>query len=146
MKRMRWYDYITYNIYWLGLTTVSQTMTPLVLPLLVQQFVGEEGKGTFFGTLRLWTLMVALLVQALAGMLSDRSTLRWGRRRPFILLGTLVDLVFIAAIGFSASLEGMTGYWLSPTGQCRASSPTLCPKISAAASPASKRCWRSPSL
>jgi len=111
MKRpLRWYDYITVNIYWLGLTTLSNTMTPLVFPLLVQQFVGEEGKGTFFGTLRLWTLMVALLVQALMGMLSDRSTLRWGRRRPFILAGTLADLVFIAAIGFSASMEGMAGY------------------------------------
>ena len=111
MKRIRWFDYITINIYWLGLTTLSQTVTPLVFPLLVQKFVGEEGKGTFFGTLRLWTLMVALLVQALMGMLSDRSTLRWGRRRPFIFTGTLADLVFIAAIGFSASLEGMTGYW-----------------------------------
>ena len=110
-KKLRWFDYITINIYWLGLSTLSQTITPLVFPLLVQQFVGEEGKGTFFGTLRLWTLMVALLAQALMGMLSDRSTLRWGRRRPFIFLGTLVDLVFIAAIGFSASLEGMTGYW-----------------------------------
>ncbi|MGA9348965.1 MAG: MFS transporter [Anaerolineae bacterium] len=111
MKKLHWFDYITINIYWLGLTTLSQTVTPLVFPLLVQKFVGEEGKGTFFGTLRLWTLMVALLVQALMGMLSDRSTLRWGRRRPFIFLGTLADLVFIVAIGFSASLEGMTGYW-----------------------------------
>jgi len=111
MKRIRWFDYITINIYWLGLTTLSQTVTPLVFPLLVQKFVGEAGKGTFFGTLRLWTLMVALLVQALMGMLSDHSTLRWGRRRPFILLGTLADLVFLAAVGFSAGLEGMTGYW-----------------------------------
>jgi MFS family permease len=111
MKKLRRFDYITINIYWLGLTTLSQTVTPLVFPLLVQQFVGEEGKGTFFGTLRLWTLMMALLAQALMGMLSDRSTLRWGRRRPFIFLGTLADLVFIAAIGFSAGLEGMTGYW-----------------------------------
>ena len=111
MKKLRWFDYITINIYWLGLTTLSQTVTPLVFPLLVQKFVGEAGKGTFFGTLRLWTLMVALLVQALMGMLSDHSTLRWGRRRPFILLGTLADLVFIAAVGFSARLEGMTGYW-----------------------------------
>jgi MFS family permease len=111
MKKSHWFDYITINIYWLGLSTLSQTLTPLVFPLLVQKFVGEAGKGTFFGTLRLWGLMVALLVQALMGMLSDHSTLRWGRRRPFILVGTLADLVFIATIGFSAGLEGMTGYW-----------------------------------
>jgi len=111
MKRApRWYDYITINIYWMGLTTLSQT-NGLIFPLLVQGFVGEETKGTFFGTLRLWSLMVALLMQAFWGMLSDRSTSRWGRRRPFIFGGTLADLVFIVAIGLSAGLMGMTGYW-----------------------------------
>ena len=107
----RWYDYITMNIYWLGLSTLASTLTPLVFPLLVQGFVGEQAKGTFFGTLRLWSLMIALLSQALWGMLSDRNTSSWGRRRPFILAGTLADLAFIVAIGFSASLTGMTGYW-----------------------------------
>jgi MFS family permease len=112
MKRViRWYDYITVNIYWLGLTTLSQTCG-LVFPLLIQGFVGEEAKATYYGTLRLWTLMVALLVQAMMGMLSDRSMLRWGRRRPFIFAGTLGDLVFLTAIGFLVGVEGMTGYWL----------------------------------
>ncbi len=110
-RSIRWYDYITMNIFWLGLSTVSSTMTPLVVPLLVQQFVGQAGQGTFLGTLRLWTMMVALLVQALMGMVSDHSDLRWGRRRPFILAGGLIDLVLIALIGFSAGLSGMTGYW-----------------------------------
>ncbi len=112
MKTIRWYDYITINIYWLGQSVYAQTLTPLVFPLLVQQFIGEEAKGTFLGTLRLWTLMAALLVQALAGMLSDRSTLRWGRRRPFILLGGVGNLLLIAVIAVIAGLEGMTGYWL----------------------------------
>lgn len=110
IRALRWYDRITINIYWLGLTTLSQTCG-LVFPLLVQGFVGEETKGTFFGTLRLWSLMVAVWMQALWGMLSDRSRSGWGRRRPFILGGTLADLVFITAIGFSAGLAGMTGYW-----------------------------------
>jgi MFS family permease len=111
MKRaIRWYDYITINIYYLGLTTLSQT-NGLVVPLLVQQFVGEADKGRFFGNLRLWTLMVALLVQAGMGLLSDNSTLKWGRRRPFILIGTLFDLVFIALMGVSIGMEGMSGYW-----------------------------------
>jgi len=109
-RPIRWYDYITVNIYYLGLTTLSQT-NGLVFPLLVQKFIGETGKGSFFGTLRLWTLMVALLVQAGMGMVSDHSTLRWGRRRPFIFSGTLVDLIFIAAIGFSIGMEGISGYW-----------------------------------
>jgi len=104
MKRLHWYDYITINIYWLGLTTVSQS-NGLIIPLLVQQFVGPEQQGAAFGRLRLYTLMVALLVQALMGMLSDRSTLRWGRRRPFILVGSLLNMACLIAIGASPS------YW-----------------------------------
>jgi len=101
---LHWYDYITINIYWLGLTTISQS-NGLIIPLLVQKFVGPEQQGTAFGRLRLYTLMVALLVQALMGMLSDRSTLRWGRRRPFILVGTLLNMACMIAIGASPS------YW-----------------------------------
>ncbi len=104
MRRLRWHDYITINIYWLGLMTVLQS-NGLIVPLLVQKFAGPEQQATAFGRLRLYTLMVALLVQALIGMLSDRSTLRWGRRRPFILVGTLLNMAGMVAIGLSP------GYW-----------------------------------
>jgi MFS family permease len=110
-RAVRWYDYITINIYYLGLTTLSQT-NGLIFPLLVQQFVGESEQGTYYGTLRLWSLMVALLVQSAMGLLSDHSTLRWGRRRPFILTGTIFDLVFLIALGFLIGMEGMQGYAL----------------------------------
>ena len=108
---IRWYDYITFNVYFLGLTTLSQTMG-LITPLLVQQFVGETQKATYYGTFRLFTLMVALLAQALMGMFSDRSTVSWGRRRPYILIGTLATAVFTILIGFTAGMEGMVGFWV----------------------------------
>jgi solute carrier family 45 protein 1/2/4 len=110
-RLIRWYDYITFNVYFLGLTTLSQTMG-LVTPLLVQQFVGESQKATYYGTFRLFTLMVALLAQALMGMLSDQSTISWGRRRPFILVGTVVTAVLTILIGFTAGMEGMSGFWV----------------------------------
>jgi MFS family permease len=106
MKRMRWYDYITYNIYWLGLNMSSGSLTPIILPVLVAQFVGEATKGTYLGVLRSAGLIVAILVQPAAGLLSDRSTLRWGRRRPFIFIGALLSIVFLALIGVSGT------YWL----------------------------------
>lgn len=110
---LRWYDYITLNIYHFGLSTISQTMAPIVVPLLVQTFVGESQKATYYGNMRLWALMLALLAQAFWGLVSDRSSSRWGRRRPFIFGGTLLDLVFIAAIGLcgTVGLSGLTGYW-----------------------------------
>lgn len=110
-RPMRWHNYLTINMNWFALTVRSQVLTPLIIPLLVQQFVGEEMKGTYVGVIRLWALMVAVLVQALMGLLSDRSKARLGRRRPFILVGALGESVVLILIGFVAGLDGMTGFW-----------------------------------
>ena len=110
-RLIRWYDYLTFNVYFFGLTTLSQTMG-LITPLLVQQFVGETQKATYYGTFRLFTLMVALLAQALMGMVSDRSRFAWGRRRPFILVGTVITAILTILIGFTAGMEGMLGFWV----------------------------------
>lgn len=106
MRRLRAIDYITVNIYWLGLNFVTGSLTPIILPYMVQQFVPEALKNTYYGGLRTAGLIVAILVQPLAGMLSDRSTLRWGRRRPFIFLGTILDLVFLSLVALSGN------YWM----------------------------------
>jgi len=110
-RLIRWYDYITFNVYFFGLTTLSQTMG-LLTPLLVQQFVGVSQQGTYYGNFRLYTLMVALLAQSLMGLLSDRSTITWGRRRPFILVGTVITAVLTILIGFTAGMQGMQGFWI----------------------------------
>jgi MFS family permease len=109
-RETRWYDFITINIYWFALTTRSQVLTPLVVPVLVQRFVGDAVKGTYMGRMRLWALMVAILVQALMGYLSDRNTSRWGRRRPFIAVGTLGEIAVFVLMGLTLGLEGMQGY------------------------------------
>ena len=111
-RPIRWYDYITINANWFALTARSQVLTPLVIPLLVQQFVGEASKGTYVGVIRLWALMVAVLAQSFMGMISDRSTFRLGRRRPFILVGTLGEIVVFVLIGMIIGMEGMSGFWV----------------------------------
>ncbi len=110
-KPLKWYDAITMNVIYLGITLRSQTLTPLIVPLLVQQFVGDATKGTSYGNLRLVSLMVALLVQALAGQLSDRSTSKLGKRRPFILVSGILEILAFLSVGVIAgTMEGMAGY------------------------------------
>ena len=70
-----------------------------------QKFVGIEQKATAFGRLLLFTLMVGLLVQSLAGMLSDNSALRWEHRHPLSLIGTLPNMACLVTIRSSP------GYW-----------------------------------
>ena len=111
-RSLRWYDTLSINIYFLGLTHHRPDDDAAGRPPAGAAVRRAGPARGFYGTIRLWSLMMALLVQALMGSLSDRSQLRWGRRRPFILIGTLLDLVFITAIGLLAGLQGMTGYWL----------------------------------
>ncbi len=105
-QQLRWYDYITINIYWLGFNVASGSITPVLLPYLVALFVPDELKNTYLATLRVITLAVAMMIQPMAGMLSDRCTHPAGRRRPYIVGGTLFNLVFLLIVGASPLLVG----------------------------------------
>ena len=105
-KTLRWRDHIFINIYWLGLSISAGVITPVLLPYLVTIFASHDQKNTYLAMLRVAGLAVAMLVQPLAGMYSDRSTHRLGRRRPFIFWGTILDLAFLSIIGASVLFIG----------------------------------------
>ena len=101
MKRLRWYDYVTINLFWLGLNIRNTALGSIFMPYLVGIFAPEAFKNTALGAMRSAGLVIAMLVQPAAGLLSDRSTSRFGRRRPYILIGALFDCLFLAAIAIS---------------------------------------------
>lgn len=103
---LRWYDHIAINSYWFGLNIASGIITPLLLPYLVVLFMPPEQKNTHLATLRVVGLAVAMLVQPMAGILSDRNTSRFGRRRPFIFMGAILNVLFLAVIGSSPTFLG----------------------------------------
>jgi MFS family permease len=101
MKRLRWFDYISINLFWLGLNIRNTAVGSIFMPFLVEHYAPADWKNTALSAMSTAGLIIAMLIQPLAGLLSDRSTSRYGRRRPYILVGTLLDLVFLAAIGLS---------------------------------------------
>jgi MFS family permease len=101
MKRIRWYDFITINLFWLALNMRNTAVGSLFQPYLVDEFVRPEIKNTALGIMRTAGLIIALLVQPVMGLLSDRSMSRFGRRRPFLFVGVLLEMVCFAAIAFS---------------------------------------------
>lgn len=100
-KKLRWYDLLTINSYWLGINIATGIITPVLLPALVVLFMPPEQKNTNLALVRMIGLAVAMLVQPLAGLFSDRSTHRLGRRRPFIFAGAVLNVVFLIVIGAS---------------------------------------------
>ncbi len=103
MKRLRWYDYISINLFWLGLNIRNTAVGSVFTPYLVALFVPAGRQNTALGVISTAGLVIAMLVQPAAGLLSDRSTSRFGRRRPYIFVGSLFDLVFLAAIALSGN-------------------------------------------
>jgi MFS family permease len=101
MKRLRWYDYLSINLFWLGLNIRNTAAGSIFTPFLVDMYAPADWKNTALSAMRTAGLIIAMLVQPAAGLISDRSTSRFGRRRPFILIGAMLDLVFLAAIGLS---------------------------------------------
>ena len=54
-------------------------------------------------------------MQPLVGVMSDRCTSRFGRRRPFIVAGSLLIAISVLIIGHSADI----GWWLGDRGGVR---------------------------
>jgi MFS family permease len=106
MKPLKWYDHITINLYWLGMNIRNNSVNQILMPYLVAILAAPEIRNTALGGMRTAGLLIAMLVQPAMGILSDRSTSRFGRRRPFIFVGVLLDLVCLGLIAIAGD------YWL----------------------------------
>ncbi len=101
--RFRPVDYVKITILGFALTALWQSLHTIILPLRLLDFVAESQKNTYLGLLTLVGLLLAMAIQPIAGAISDRSGFRGGRRRPYILLGTLLAILFLPGIGFVGS-------------------------------------------
>lgn len=95
---------IVLNMYWIGLSFKWNTIHPLLLPAVLLNYVPDTQKNTYLGAFTFIGLVIATLVQPLAGAVSDRWASRWGRRRPLIVIGSLFDLVFLAILAWMGGL------------------------------------------
>ncbi|HEX5690943.1 MAG TPA: MFS transporter [Roseiflexaceae bacterium] len=88
--------WLAYNIHWGALIAI-------VLPNQIAMIVGDADKEFYNGLIPPLGALVSLLITPVAGALSDRSRSRYGRRRPFMTVGTLINIVFLILIaGFGS--------------------------------------------
>jgi len=96
-------DYVKITIFGFGLSGLWSSLHTVILPLRLLDFVPEVLKNTYLDLLVLAGVLLAMVVQPIAGAISDRSSASWGRRRPYILLGAMLTLLFLPGIGLSGS-------------------------------------------
>jgi len=104
MKKARTSDLFTINAYWFGLSAMWNGLHVIILPAILLNFVPETHKNTYLGLLTFVGLIIAMIVQPISGSISDRWRSRWGRRRPLITLGTALDFIFLALLGWAGGL------------------------------------------
>jgi MFS family permease len=79
----------------LGANLVWVAYNSVLLPTLVENVI-TEGKGLAVGLIGFFGTLVAVTVSILAGIISDHSSSRLGKRTPAILSGALIALPVIA--------------------------------------------------
>jgi len=117
LPRISFRQVLALNACWVGLSFMWNSLHIIILPAVLLHLVPYSQKNTYLGLLTFGGLVIAMLVQPLSGAWSDAWKSRWGRRRPLILIGTLVDYVFLAFLawsgGFGWILAGYLGLQIS---------------------------------
>jgi MFS family permease len=96
-------DYIKITIFGFALTAMWSSLHTFVLQVRLLDFVAESQKNTYLSLLTFVGLILAMLVQPIAGAISDRWGFSWGRRRPYILAGTALVIILLPGIGLANS-------------------------------------------
>lgn len=91
--------YVKITIFGFALNALWNPMSTIIMPLLVLKFIEDAQKNTYLGLVSFIGLFLAIIVQPIAGAASDRYGFIWGRRRPYILVGSLFSVIFLLSLG-----------------------------------------------
>lgn len=108
--RMGWIT--TFALAWFGVWLAQLTPVQLQLPTQVNALNATWDQNVLrFGIVSGVSAIVAIIVYPLAGALSDRTTSRFGRRRPWILGGAVVFAIALVLLGLQNTIVGVTVFW-----------------------------------
>jgi transposase InsO family protein len=86
------------SFYWFGLAMIFTALDTVVLPERLKLLVPAGDANLAVGIISGCGAVVAVLVQPTVGSISDYTTSRWGRRKPYIVVGSTLDLAFLVGL------------------------------------------------
>lgn len=111
-----------FAVAWLGVWMAQLAPIQKLLPDQVQAQLHTDfwvDNVIAFGVISGISGVCAIVAYPLTGALSDRTTSRFGRRRPWIAAGAVVFAVSLVLLGLQTTMVGMGVFWsLALTGFC----------------------------
>src|SRR5215831_8785251 len=98
------FDQININIFWIANNFHWQALLAIVIPSMVAKLLCDADKDINLTLVVAWGTLVAVVVNPLVGAISDYATFRMGRRRPFMIIGTMLNVIVLIAFAFSPAL------------------------------------------
>ncbi len=111
VEKLSWRQLITISIFWFALNFHWAALGIIILPSQVFKLVGPLHQGESLAFVLVPGAFVALFANPLFGMLSDQMHGRlasWGRRRPYILVGTLVNVIGLGWMAGARDIPTLT--------------------------------------
>ncbi|MCX7521847.1 MFS transporter [Microbacterium sp. STN6] len=108
----RWIAF--FALAWLGVWMAQLTPIQLLLPLQIQARLDTENwleNVVAFGIISGIAGLCAIVAYPLTGALSDRTTSRFGRRRPWIAAGAVIFGIGLVVLGAQTTLVGIGIVW-----------------------------------
>ena len=96
----------------LGIMLAFYTPIQNLLPRLSEQIAGADGKEVALAVVLGVGVIGSVIGNPLAGALSDRTTSRFGRRRPWMLGGAILGMVALFILPSMNTIIGLTILWL----------------------------------
>jgi len=111
--KIRIRDHLLLSCFWLAYNFEWGALLPVVLPHQIAALVGESRKELASGLVIGLGAALSLVATPIAGALSDRSTSRRGRRGPFLLVGTAINVLFLVILGRIGGTGGILFFALA---------------------------------
>src|SRR5262245_11922080 len=95
-RRVSIFEQLNLNVFWFANHFHYQALLDIVISCMVVKLLSYANKDINLAMVVIWCTLVAFSVNPLVGAVSDYATFRMGRRRPFMIMGTIFNVVALA--------------------------------------------------
>lgn len=103
---------VTLSVYWFGIVIIWGGLNKIILPAMIERLPGgAENLGLLLAITVTVGVIAPIAIQPTIGMLSDYTITRWGRRKPYIVIGSLLDVVFLFGLATSQTYVSLVAFY-----------------------------------